>query len=157
MDKYKKGFNIGEAIVPGIALIFAIAYFIQTNDAPLVAIRWPYIIAILVFILWLIVVKQFVFKVEENKKNIVILKNINKKPLVMLVLPVVYIFMMQYLGFALSSLLFLVTFFKILGSSSWVRNIIVALIVVGTLHFALNVLMQMSFPSLGINIGSVTF
>lgn len=150
-----KKFNLGEAIVPGLALIFAVAYFVQTSDAPLIAMKWPYMIALLVAFFWVAVVVFFIFKKSESEENVKKL-SVDKKQMVIFTVPVLYIFSMNYLGFAIASLIFLTGLFRILGSTNWVKNIIVALVITGVLFTALVVLMQMSFPSMGITIGSVT-
>jgi multisubunit Na+/H+ antiporter MnhB subunit len=150
-----KKFNLGEAIVPGLALIFAIAYFVQTSDAPLIAMKWPYMIALLVAFFWVAVVVFFIFKKNENEENAKSL-SVDKKQIVIFAVPVLYIFAMNYLGFAIASLIFLTSLFRILGSTNWVKNIIIAFVITGVLFTALVVLMQMSFPEMGITIGSIT-
>ena len=52
MDKPRRTINWGEAIVPGLGLLFAIAYFIQVTDASWVALQWPVLIAIVSGLLW---------------------------------------------------------------------------------------------------------
>lgn len=149
-----KKFNYGELIVPGLSALFALSYFIQTSDAPFVAMQWPYMVAILFAVLWCAVFIIFIIKrssAEEEKKI-----SIDKRQLVIFAAPVIYIFAMNYLGFAISSFIFLAILFRILGSKSWVRNILVAFIFAAVLYTALVVLMQMSFPELGLSIGSIT-
>lgn len=61
MEENKNRFNPNEAIVPGITLLFGIAYFIQTTDASWVAIKWAYGLAALTGIFWAGIVVFYVF------------------------------------------------------------------------------------------------
>lgn len=150
-----KKFNLGEVIVPFLALIFAAAFFIQTSDAPLIAMKWVYMIALLAAFFWAAVVAFFVFSKNENKEDTEVF-SVDKRQIVIFTVPLIYIFAMQYAGFALASLIFLTCLFRILGSSNWLKNIIIAFLITAVLFAALVVLMQMSFPSMGITIGSIT-
>ena len=53
---------LGEAIVPAIAVAFGISYFIQTTDAPEVALFWPIVTVAVAGLLLLLVVVQLVSK-----------------------------------------------------------------------------------------------
>ena len=150
MEDNKKRFNPNEAIVPGITLLFVIAYFVQTADASWVAIKWPYALAALAGVFWLGVVAVYVFShpsASETKENAPAQKY---KPLVILIAPILYIATMPYLGFALSSLLFLVLLFRWLGGKSWLRNTAIAFTITAVLYVSMILLMQMSLPRLQI-------
>lgn len=148
MQKNKKRFNPGEAVIPGITLAFGIGYFLQTMDASMVAIRWPYIIAALTGILWLMVVAFFSFDTRETGSKAHLDKgNIHKIALI-LCAPLFYIASMPYIGFALSSFVFLALLFRLLGGTSWIRNFAVSLVITGFLYVSMILLMKMSLPRL---------
>lgn len=150
MEENKKRFNPSETIVPGIALLFGIAYFVQTSDASWTAIKWPYALAVLAGIFWLGIVAVYVFthrSVSEKKED---LPTLNYKPLIILIAPLLYITTMPYLGFALSSFLFLVLLFRWLGGKSWMMNSAIAFTITAVLYVAMILLMQMSLPRLEI-------
>jgi len=150
VEEHKKRFDPYEAIVPGIALFFGVAYFFQTSDASWVAIKWPYALAALTGIFWLGIVAVYVFShpsAREAKESPSIEKY---KPLVILIAPLLYIAMMPFLGFALSSFLFLALLFRWLGGRSWLRNIAIAFSITAILYVAMIILMQMSLPRLEI-------
>lgn len=150
MEESKKHFNPQEAIVPGITLLFGIAYFVQTTDAPWVAIKWSYALAGLTGVFWLAVTAVYVFsrsaKQDENLSSF----TAKKKPLIILVAPIIYIAIMPYIGFALSSLIFLSLLFRALGGKSWWRNILIAFCITAFLYVAMILLMQMALPRLEI-------
>lgn len=149
MENSKKPFNKHEAIIPGIALLFAIAYFVQTSDAAWAVIKWPIALAIVTGIFWLSIVAVYVFSkstANEEKKP----PSKKFKPFVILVAPLVYVAIMPYIGFALSSLLFLSILFRCLDGKSWVRNIIIASMITTFLYVAMIVLMKMALPRLEI-------
>ncbi|PLX66673.1 MAG: hypothetical protein C0602_11430 [Denitrovibrio sp.] len=151
MDKQKKSVNYGELVIPALTVLFAVAFFIQTREAPMVAMKWPLMVFIMLAVMLALVIYNFIFVSPETGGRSLNLQTL-KKPLLILIFPIVYILSMNYLGFALSSLIFLNVMFRLLGAKSYVRNLIVSIILVGLLHFALNILMQMSFPQLGIGI-----
>ena len=151
MEMMKKRFNLQEAIVPGITLLFAVAYFVQTTDASWVAIKWAYALAALTAVLWLGVVGVYVFSRSEKSNSADEKKSgVKVKPFIILVAPILYITLMPYIGFALSSLLFLTLLFRCLDGRSWVRNILVAFTITAFLYVAMILLMQMSLPRLEI-------
>ncbi len=150
MEKTKRGFNPGEAIIPGVSLAFGIAYFVQTKDASMVAIKWPYILAALTGVLWLGVVSVYLFSPRTVAAKTVVSRSQILKPILILVAPIAYIIIMPYLGFALSSMLFLAMLFRRLGGESWIRNIGIAFLITAFLYMAMVVLMKMSLPRLAI-------
>lgn len=148
MRKGKKRFRPGEAIIPGISLIFGIWYFIQTRDASLTAIKWPYIIAALSGILWLGVVFFFVFTSRETVSVEPLQKNGMSKIILIFLAPVIYIWIMPYIGFGIASFLFLMILFRLLGGRSWIRNGGAALSITLFLYVSMILLMKMSLPRL---------
>ena len=150
MEENKKRFNPNEAIVPGITLLFGIAYFVQTADASWVAIKWAYALGALAGIFWLGIVAIYVFSrpcAREAKESPAMQRY---KPLIILIAPLLYITTMPYLGFALSSFLFLAFLFRMLGSKSWLSNTAIAFSITAVLYVAMILLMQMSLPRLEI-------
>jgi hypothetical protein len=150
MAKDRRPFNPGEAIVPGITLAFALAYFIQTRDASAVAIRWPYIIGALTALFWLIIVVRFTFGKLQPVEKIGLKKEEAAGIALILCAPILYIAAIPYLGFGISSFVFLALLFRLLGSTTWLKNFFIAFAVTGFLYISMILLMQMSLPRLSI-------
>ena len=148
MQKTRKRFNPGEAIIPILTLAFGVAYFIQTRDASLVAIKWPYIIAILTGAFWLAVVIRFFFDDREPVSKDLQASRDMGKILLILVAPIVYVTTMPFIGFGLGSFIFLTILFRLLGGQSWIRNGLVAFFITAFLYVSMIVLMKMSLPRL---------
>lgn len=148
MQKNKKCFNPGEAIIPGLALAFAIAYFIQTMDASMVAIRWPYMIAGLTGVLWLCVVAFFLFDDPDSRPKSKPNSGDAWKVAIILLAPLAYIASMSFIGFGISSFVFLNVLFRLLGGTSWIRNLLIAFAITTFLYVSMVVLMKMSLPRL---------
>ncbi|SDZ83148.1 Tripartite tricarboxylate transporter TctB family protein [Desulfuromusa kysingii] len=149
MEKNKKRFNPNEAIVPGISLLFGIAYFVQTADASWIAIKWAYGLGTLTGLFLLGIIFTYVFSIPVKKEKTDTPAN-KYKPLIILIAPLLYIATMPYLGFALSSFVFLTLLFRWLGGKSWSRNTIIAFTITAVLYVAMVLLMQMSLPRLEI-------
>lgn len=150
--KQTKSFNWGELLIPGITLLFGIAFIAQTIDGPINAMRWPYVIVAFTALFLVLVVWKFVLtraKSDNNSDANNLTKNLSKE-LVILVTPVAYIFMMQYIGFAIASFLFLTLMFRLLGSRSWLATFAVAFLMTALLYVAMVILMQMPLPQLSI-------
>lgn len=150
MGNPKKRFNAGEAIIPAISFAFGAAYFLQTRDGSMVALRWPYMIAGLAALLWVGVVAFYLFDSRPKVDKVPIFWGELTKPALILCAPIIYIATMPYLGFALGSLLFLMILFRILGSLSWIRNLLVALSITSFLYVSMVLLMKMALPRLAI-------
>ena len=140
--------NIGESLVPGLTLLFAIGYLVQIRDAPLVAVRWPYIVLGITAVLWLGILAFYLFKPTSG--TIKVSRKQLEKPALMLFVPLGYLLLIPMLGFSISSLLFQTTLFRLLGSKSWKLNLVVALVMTLLLHITLLELMDMSLPRLEI-------
>ena len=67
MKKYR--IDWGEAVVPGIGLVFGLSFFSQTGNAPKDAMQWPYLTAAAAFSLWVpIVVKYLRHRTPPSEK-----------------------------------------------------------------------------------------
>jgi len=148
MKPDKKTFIPGEITVPGLTLLFALAYLIQTRDASATAMRWPYIIAAATGALWLAIVCRYGFARSEAKPSARFDFRALAVPAIMVIAPLVYLAVMPYLGFALSTFLFLSILFRMLGGRSWLQNLLIALVLTALLQLGLLVLMHMSLPRL---------
>jgi len=150
MNRKKVQFQIGEALIPGLALLFVLAFLIQTRGASMTVMRWPYMMLAITAIFWLGIVARYVFfgAGEEQKpafdpKQLLV-------PALMIVAPVIYLVAMPYLGFAVSTFLFLPTLFRLLGSRSWKANLVTALIMTVVLQLSMIMLLKMNLPRLEI-------
>jgi len=154
MDKPRRTINWGEAIVPGLGLLFAIAYFIQVTDASWVAIYWPVLIAVVLGLLWLMVVCSFILsKGEEAERrhfSISWFWGRGRKVSLVFSASIGYLLAISYLGFSITNFCFMILIFRLLGSKKWTQNIVVALVITLFLHFALIVFMKMSLPQFSI-------
>lgn len=143
MSSTERRINWGETIVPGLTVLFLIAYFFQTRDASIDVLKWPIAIAAIVIVLMILVLCFFLYAPRPSIK-----KPDLGKALLLVIAPVLYIATMPYLGFALGSLLFLGCLFRFLGSRSWWRTCFVAVLITAILYVATIVLMDMSLPRL---------
>jgi len=150
MNRKKVQFQIGETLIPGLALLFVLAFLIQTRGASMTVMRWPYMMLAITAIFWLGIVARYVFfgAGEEQKpafdpKQLLV-------PALMIVAPVIYLVAMPYLGFAVSTFLFLPTLFRLLGSRSWKANLVTALIMTVVLQLSMIMLLKMNLPRLEI-------
>lgn len=150
MEKPRRTVNWGETVVPGIGLLFAIAYFIQVADASWVAIYWPVLIAGVVAVLWVVIVFSFVLpKAEQTDRRRFSpswLWGEGRKVSMIFLASIGYLLVLPYIGFSLTNFSFMIVVFRSLGSKKWTQNIIVALVITLFLHFALVVFMRMSLP-----------
>jgi hypothetical protein len=154
MDKSRRTINWGEALVPGIGLLFGIAYFLQVTDASWVALYWPVLIAAISGLLWFVIVFSFVFsKGEQVRRDRVLLSWVRekgRKVSLIFLTSIGYLVVIPYLGFSLTNFCFMILVFRCLGSRKWAQNLVVALVITVFLHFALIVFMKMSLPQLSI-------
>ena len=154
MDKPRRAINWGEAIVPGVGLLFVIAYFIQVTDASWVAIYWPVLIAVVLGLLWLVVVFSFVWSKGEQADrrhfSLSWLWGKGRKVSLVFLASIGYLLAISSLGFSITNFCFMMLIFRLLGSKKWVQNVVVALIITLFLHLALVVFMKMSLPQLAI-------
>jgi hypothetical protein len=154
MDKSRRTIHWGEALVPGIGLLFGIAYFLQVTDASWVALYWPVLIAAISGLLWFVIVFSFVFsKGEQVRRDRVLLSWIRekgRKVSLIFLASIGYLVVIPYLGFSLTNFCFMILVFRCLGSRKWAQNLVVALVITVFLHFALIVFMKMSLPQLSI-------
>jgi len=150
MNRKKVQFQLGEVLVPGLALLFVLAFLVQTRGASMTVMRWPYMMLAVTAIFWLGIVGRYIFSAAEETEKTSFAPKQLLIPALMVVAPILYLVAMPYLGFALSTLLFLPTLFRLLGSRSWKANLVIALIMTVALHMSMIVLMKMSLPRLEI-------
>lgn len=154
MGPPKRRINWGEAIIPGIALFFGIAYFIQVRGGPWVAIYWPVVLLIIVCPLWVMLLFSFVFSksepVERRPFSFSSFWEKGRKVAIVFFASIGYLVAVPYLGFSITNFCFLISIFRILGSKKWSQNIVIALIIVLALHVGLIVLMKLRLPQLSI-------
>jgi hypothetical protein len=154
MDKSRKTINWGEAVVPGVGLLFGIAYFLQVTDASWVALYWPVLIAAISGILWLMIVLTFVVskgeQVQRDRFSLSWLREKGRKVSLIFLASIGYLLVIPYLGFSLTNFCFMILVFRCLGSRKWAQNLVVALVITVFLHVALIVFMKMSLPQLTI-------
>lgn len=154
MGAPKRRIDWGEAIIPGIALVFGVAYFIQVKGGPWVAIYWPVVLLIIVCPLWLMLVVSFVFSksepVERSTFSLTSFWEKGRKVVIVFFASIGYLVAIPYLGFSITNFCFLISIFRILGGKKWSQNIVIALIIVLALHVGLIVLMRLRLPQLSI-------
>jgi hypothetical protein len=154
MDKSRRTINWGEAVVPGIGLLFGIAYFLQVTDASWVALYWPVLIAAISGFLWLVIVLSFVIskgeQVQPRRFSLSWVREKGRKVSLIFLASIGYLLVIPYLGFSLTNFCFMILVFRCLGSRKWAQNLVVALVITLFLHFALIVFMKMSLPQLSI-------
>lgn len=153
MERRQRRIDWGEAVVPGLVLVFGLAYFFQTRDASWAVLYWPLIVAVLTGILLLGVVFKFVIiRVEEKQEEAgpgfkARLLGSKKSGLIFLG-SVGYVCAVPFIGFSLSNFIFMQVIFRGLGSKKWIMNILTALGLTVFLHVVLIVLMKLSLPQL---------
>jgi len=154
MGAPKRRIDWGEAIIPGIALFFGIAYFIQVKGGPWVAIYWPVMLLIILCPLWVMLLVSFVFPksepVERSPFSLSSFWKKGRKVAIVFLASIGYLVVIPYLGFSITNFCFLVSIFRILGGKKWSQNIVVAIIIVLALHVGLIVLMKLRLPQLSI-------
>lgn len=155
MDERKYSVNWGEAIVPGMAFVFGLAFFFQTRNAPPTVLYWPIIAASLTGILWILIIFRFVVvktkeAVAAAPKGLAAKMREAKKPGVVFLCATAYLAALPYLGFFICNFMFMLTVFRGLGGRKWVQNVLVALGLTVFLHLILIVLMKMNLPRLDI-------
>lgn len=159
MNPIQKKICWGEAVVPGIALVFVIAFFLQTRDAPSVAVYWPFITAAGGGALWCAIFFKFILAGTNGPAPAVSKKGSFagsiERPGMLLVGSVAYIAVVPLLGFSLSSLAFLLLLFRGLGSRRWLKSFVVAFGIAAILHLALVVFMKLSLPQLDLGFFSI--
>lgn len=142
--------RIGEAIVPAIAGIFGISYFIQTADAPKGTLAWPTATAVLAGGLLLVILVQLVLKKPEPREPAPsgLKRDTVLKPLMILLGPFLYVGLLPVLGFTPANLVFLTLMFRALGNTRWIQNLFVAFIIALFLHCTLILFMKLTLPRL---------
>ncbi len=142
---------LGEAVVPAVAIIFGIAYFIQTVDAPEGTLRWPAATAALTAIFLVLIVHKFMIMPPKGTQAAPPAKPAPHaiiRPILVLAGPLCYLLVLPVLGFTLGNFIFMLCLFRGLGGIRWTRNIIVAVAIAAFLHVTLILFMKLSLPRL---------
>lgn len=150
MDKNRPKINWGEALVPGLGLLFGVGYFLQSLDAPKQALVWPTLTALTVLVFWAPIVVKFVFRKDAppNRIRLSWLWRDGQRTGLITAATLGYLVLVPFLGFSISNFLFMLAVFRGLGSQQWKKNLTVALVIAVFLHVALVVLMKLSLPQL---------
>ena len=151
MHKPNKKVLLGETIIPGIAIAFGISYFIQTADAPDGTLFWPSVTAVLTCFFLVVIILKFIIKHPIRTNIASSERKISKsiiRPALILICPLGYLFVLPLLGFTLGNLIFMLFLFRGLGSTNWIRNVIVAAAIASFLHLTLILFMKLSLPRL---------
>ena len=140
----------GEAVVPGIGLVFGLCFFLQVGDAPGDALQWPYICAAAVLLLGPIVLFNFVLQKGARRPRFQLrwFWQDGRRVVFIFCAAVVYLLLLPYLGFSVANFLLLFIAFKGLGGHGWRKNIAIAGGIALFLHLALVIFMQLSVPRL---------
>ncbi len=140
----------GEAVVPGVTLLFAAAYFRQTKDASWAALYWPIIVAAIMGGLWILVVIRFLGMKRVSKYSPArpLLRREALRPAAVFFGAAGYIVCIRWIGFTAANFLFLCFLSPMLGARRPVRIVLTAAGVAVFLHLALVVLMKLSVPRL---------
>jgi hypothetical protein len=159
MNTPQKKIRWNETIVPGIALLFVIAYFVQTRDAPAIAIYWPVITAVGGGILWgAILLRYVLLKRDTSPRNLPVERIFIQemgRPGIVLVSSIVYLIAVPRLGFSVSNFVFMLLLFRGLGSLQWAKNFQVAIGITVFLHLALIMFMKLTLPQLNLGYFSI--
>ncbi len=142
---------LGEAVVPAVAMIFGIAYFIQTADAPEGTLVWPAATAALTAVFLILIVLKFMIRQPKSTQPVPPAKPAPHaiiRPILILVGPLGYLLVLPVLGFTLGNFIFMLCLFRALGGIRWMRNIIVAATIAAFLHLTLILFMKLSLPRL---------
>ncbi len=154
VDNSRRRINWGEALIPGLALAFGLAYFLQTAGAPTVALYWPLMTAAVVAPLWVMIVFLFVLAKSAKPKSaglrISWFWGQGGRVSLIFLGAVGYLVVIRFLGFSVTNFCFQLFIFRGLGSRRWVQNLAVAAGMSAFLHLALIGLMKMPLPRLSL-------
>ena len=148
----RKTINWGECIIPGLALIFAILYFIQVKNAPWGAIYWPFLIAIILLPIWVMIIYNFALTDNEKSQHgsfsISWFLKGGLKVSIVFVASVGYLVCIPYIGFSITNFLFMISIFRFLGNKNIIQNITLSLIITLFLHISFIFAMKLDLPQL---------
>ena len=150
MEPKPKSNALGELVVPGLSLIFGLAFFLQTGDAPDQVLLWPFITCGIAMLFWLPIVWKFIPKPSTwaSGLNLAWLWGQGRRVSFILLATLGYLILLPWLGFTLGNLVFMLAVFRVLGGKRWIINLAVAGGIAGFLHVALIELMQLNLPRL---------
>lgn len=145
-------------ILPTAVFVLAILYVENTYDSINPEhLLYPYFIITLLGFSLLVVyvrdIRQILHEyrnIDEYPSTIQSIKNAiteNKKPLLVMVVLVLYVELITLIGFLLASLLCFVSMTEILGDESIIKTFPIALVVVGTIYALFVVLLGVSAPT----------
>ena len=140
----------GEAIIPFLTFVFGIAFLLQTKGAPAGVMNWPWMIISIMALFWIAVVIRYCIQksVQPPSRSFSVQQLI--LPMQVVGLPLIYLFLLPHLGFAVCTTLFLMTMFAMLGGKSWASNFGIALAFTLFLQISLIYLLHMTLPRLEI-------
>lgn len=149
MTKPKCRFACEEAIIPGLSLFFVLSYFWQTRQADLAVLRWPLGVFAILGTLWILVL---IFNLMSKNHATPSTSITYTKPILILFVSVLYLVFLPFLGFVLSTFIYLNVLFLFLGSKSYFINLFIASAITIVLFFGMVVGMGMSLPRLDLGI-----
>ena len=121
MDKNRPKIHWGEALVPGLGLLFGVGYFLQSLDAPKQALLWPTLTALTVLVFWVPIVVKFVFRKDAPAAKIRLswLWRDGQRTGLITAATLGYLVLVPFLGFSISNFIFMLAVFRGLGSRQW--------------------------------------
>jgi hypothetical protein len=149
VTKPKRRLALEEAIIPGLSLLFVLSYFWQTRQANLTVLLWPLGILAILGTLWVLVL---IFNLVRKDRSTSSTSKTYTKPILILIISVLYLVLLPSLGFVFSTFLFLNVLFLCLGSKSYFINVFIASAITIILFFGMVVGMDMSLPRLDLGI-----
>lgn len=141
----------GELIIPALMAATTAAYYFQVwaKRLPYSVIVWPIYVTITLLILLALVVVFYIPAegVSEEKKEAKLFKETFKKPLFLFLTTVLFLAIMPWVGYTVSSFAYLFGVQLYLGSEKK-RAFLVALAIAIILHVVMVVLLGLSVPRL---------
>lgn len=146
-----------ELFVPIIVVLCSLLYVVQVWGFPLVVVLWPYIVMAFLIICTAVVVVEGMAGdwLRETGKHVsgegfsALLRK-GMKPLIITGVTVIYLAVIEYLGFTLSNFLYLLVLLRALGNRRIWFIIVISLAIVLILHLVMNSFLQMPIPRLHI-------
>lgn len=141
----------GELIIPALMAATTAAYYFQVwaKGLPYSVVVWPIYVTITLLILLALVVVFYIPAegVSEEKKEAKLFKETFKKPLFLFLTTVLFLAIMPWVGYTVSSFAYLFGVQLYLGSEKK-RAFLVALAIAIILHVVMVVLLGLSVPRL---------
>jgi hypothetical protein len=137
-----KNVDKGELIVPGLMGAFILAYHFQVRTVPSEVLLWPYIVTAALVVMLSVVLYQVLKKQGQTRK-----KTALKKPAALLLLTAGYLVSMKFIGYTVSSFLFLLGTMVYLGAGRKMA-FIVSVSIAAILHVVMISFMDLTLPRL---------